>query len=67
MAFEVLSNRSISLISEGEQKRDSGSDMSKLRELGGEWSGGTDRLKHSEKNEFRVSVFSLSLVVLDPL
>ena len=67
MAFEVSSNRSISSISEGEQKRDSDSDMSKLRELGGEWSGGTDRLKHCEKNEFRVSAFSLSLVVLDPL
>ena len=52
MAFEVSSNRSISSISEGEQKRNSDSDMSKLRELEGEWSGGTDRLKHCEKNEF---------------
>ena len=49
VAFEVSSNRNISSISEGEQKRDLDSDMSKLRELVGEWSGGTDRLKHLEK------------------
>ena len=36
VAFEVSSNRSNSSISEGEQKRDSNSDMSELRKLGGE-------------------------------
>ena len=49
------------------QKRDSNSDMSELQKLGGEWSGGTDRLKHCEKQEFKVSAFSLSLAVLHPL
>ena len=44
--------------------------MSELRKLGGEWSGGTDRLKHCKKKKKTlklVSAFSLSLVVLDPL
>ena len=45
VAFEVSRNRSISSISEGKQKRDSDSDTSKLLELGGEWSGGTERKK----------------------
>ena len=50
-AFKVSGNRSISSISEDEQKRDSNSDMSKLRKLGGKWSGGTDRLKYCEKKK----------------
>ena len=37
MAFEVSSDRSISSISEGEQRRDSSSDISGLVKLGGEW------------------------------
>ena len=52
VAFEVSSNRKISSISEGEQKRDSDSDMSKLRKLGREWSGGTAKKMSLESRLF---------------
>ena len=49
MAFEVSSNRS-HLGRWTEKGTWSSSDMLELQRLGGEWSGGTDRLKHCENN-----------------
>ena len=67
VAFEVSSNRNISSISESEQKSDSNSDMSELQKLGGEWSGGTDRLRKLQVEIHTTSCFSMepSTVILE--